>query len=615
MSLTKQVELEPNEKICEIYVGVHNFINNSSNMEINEIVNNLQSGLAKHSEPSLCKLITRDLVVNVVATIVAKGQHNLTILQSVASTLSLETELDTRMASLEIVTGVCAAASYLRNVYFEGDEGDWWVVSDYPRIEIDMAVFTANNPMLQSSTNFRHLIDIDSNMYYSDVGYKVMLGSKFNRHEDPLPLWELNYLSSIPFALEDCTHQDRPPRKSKKSQPCKKELDMLADQSAIHTKATRESAIELYNNGNRFFFAHSFDKRLRVYSKGYQVNLQGTEYDKSILEFSDKQFISASGLRWLYIATANVFGSDKETFDVRIKWVTDNLANLEEFTSKAEEPLLFAKHVRAIRNVESGLRIGIPIHMDATNSGAQLIGSLLAEADTLRDTNVIHNEDRQRMDFYSKVYEAFPDLGLSRKEIKSAVMPALFGSEAEPKKIFGEYVEHFWKMLELNYPAVHWYIKMLPQLWRDDITEYKFTLPDGYKVYIPVTGFVYEQVTVEVLDGAINLGKEVIGCKSHSKCFLANIIHSIDAYVLRNIVKKCEVYGIAITVIHDSFGTHPNDMENVAQWYREELSKIIEANLLPKLLEEIFGVLVALPMYGDRDKLASLALQSEYALS
>jgi DNA-directed RNA polymerase len=108
----------------------------------------------------------------------------------------------------------------------------------------------------------------------------------------------------------------------------------------------------------------------------------------------------------------------------------------------------------------------------------------------------------------------------------------------------------------------------------------------------------------------------VIGRKEQSKCFLAHIVHSLDAYVLRNIVAKCKDHHIDIMCIHDSFGVHPNYVHLVMQWYREELSKLVLLNPLPKMIEEIFGHKIALPNYGtDRKELATQILQSEYALS
>lgn len=48
----------------------------------------------------------------------------------------------------------------------------------------------------------------------------------------------------------------------------------------------------LLNNGNKFYFTHKYDKRGRIYSCGYHLNIQGNAYAKAQLELANKQLIS-----------------------------------------------------------------------------------------------------------------------------------------------------------------------------------------------------------------------------------------------------------------------------------------------------------------------------------
>ena len=285
----------------------------------------------------------------------------------------------------------------------------------------------------------------------------------------------------------------------------------------------------------------------------------------------------------------------------------------------ADEPLIYAKCVRAIRAHQHGERVGIPIHFDATASGLQINGCFLACPSTLVATNAIANDDEERRDVYTDIHDSMkaklPLLGtLTRQEVKDAAVPAIYGSEAEPKAVFGKNVDTFWAAFS-QMEGAYWYLKVLPQLWRDDITEYSFTLPDGYVVYVPVTGDVETKVFVECLGDDVTITQQVIGRKEQSKCFLANITHAFDAYILRNIVRKCKAADIDIMCIHDSFGTHPNYSGTIAEWYRVELANLVLANPLPAILKEIFGVDVLLPNYGySRQELSDLIRGSVYAL-
>jgi len=225
------------------------------------------------------------------------------------------------------------------------------------------------------------------------------------------------------------------------------------------------------------------------------------------------------------------------------------------------------------------------------------------------------------MDVYTNILNWLkancPDLpNLSRRMVKDGTVPAMYASEAEPKKVFGDYVDSFWEAFS-QMSGGYWYLKVLPQLWRDDITEYRYTMPDGIEVYIPVTGTVTEEHHMEITGKTVTISTEVQGRKRKSKCFLANITHSFDAYMLRNIVAKCKDNGIDIMCIHDSFGVHPNHCGKIAQWYREELAALVLLDPLPKILHEIFGVKVTIPKFSNltRQEIAEYILESEFALS
>ena len=43
---------------------------------------------------------------------------------------------------------------------------------------------------------------------------------------------------------------------------------------------------------NEFYFIWKYDKRGRMYSQGYDINLQGSEYKKATIEFSKQELIT-----------------------------------------------------------------------------------------------------------------------------------------------------------------------------------------------------------------------------------------------------------------------------------------------------------------------------------
>ncbi len=68
-----------------------------------------------------------------------------------------------------------------------------------------------------------------------------------------------------------------------------------------------------------------------------------------------------------------------------------------------------------------------------------------------------------------------------------------------------------------------------------------------------------------------------------------NIIHSIDAWVCREIVKRLNLLDIDVSPIHDSFGVHPNHCDELRRVYRELLAELYESDILTNLLKEITG--------------------------
>ena len=79
-----------------------------------------------------------------------------------------------------------------------------------------------------------------------------------------------------------------------------------------------------------------------------------------------KQF---NPIQYLAIDIANHWGLDKETYETRIQWVKDNIDNLKSYQSQAEEPILYAKTVNALRLSQQGLPTGHTVALDSVCSG------------------------------------------------------------------------------------------------------------------------------------------------------------------------------------------------------------------------------------------------------
>lgn len=76
-----------------------------------------------------------------------------------------------------------------------------------------------------------------------------------------------------------------------------------------------------------------------------------------------------------------------------------------------------------------------------------------------------------------------------------------------------------------------------------------------------------------------------------------NVIHSVDGYVAREMVRRmtqpCAKYNrnypAFITSIHDTFGTHPNNAEEMTWHYTNIMCELNDSDLLRNIMSQISG--------------------------
>ena len=78
------------------------------------------------------------------------------------------------------------------------------------------------------------------------------------------------------------------------------------------------------------------DFRGRAYPIPPHLNHIGNDLSRGLLKFAEAKPLGRSGLRWLKIHNANLYGFDKGTFEERVQWVNEHL---EEIYDSAERPL------------------------------------------------------------------------------------------------------------------------------------------------------------------------------------------------------------------------------------------------------------------------------------
>jgi len=253
-----------------------------------------------------------------------------------------------------------------------------------------------------------------------------------------------------------------------------------------------------------------------------------------------------TGWQYLLIDAANHQGLDKELFEKRIQWTEQHLDELENHVESADEPELYAKAVMAIRKAQRGEPTGHRVGFDSVCSGMQIMSAITgceagADATGLVDPN-------RRADAYTdctkimrKWIPTLPDS--ERKKIKVAVMTVLYGSKMEPKKVFGDGTDElnaFYKAMYELCPGACELLDDLLNSWQPYALSHDWQLPDGFDAHVKVIQKVEKRIDVNELGGAsfTYQYRENEGCESDRKN-AANVVHSIDAYVLRSLIRRC----------------------------------------------------------------------------
>jgi DNA-directed RNA polymerase len=381
-----------------------------------------------------------------------------------------------------------------------------------------------------------------------------------------------------------------------------------------HSQRTRADFNAVYNDliGRGFYFKWRYDMRGRSYMHSYFVNYQSHEYDKALL--SPRKKVVTKNLSNIKIAVANEAGQDKLLFEERIAWFDEQLAkgfNTEEF----KYPILGRKALRAYALAEKGLPSNYMMGLDATASGLQIMSALIGCKTTAQACNLVYSGTRE--DLYTLVSDTMnktltPEDYVTRGVVKQPVMTHYYNSLEEPKKAFNEaQLEAFYDALDGLCPGAVDVMDTINAFWDKHTFEHSWTLPDGHRSVVPVVETVDTRVEVDELNHrrfAYIYKKNKPSRKSTS--LVPNIVHSIDGYVAREMVRRCP---FDIVHIFDCFYFYPDHMDEASRIYREILADIAQSNLLADILSEISGKNISIAK--DNDDLHIDILASKYAIS
>jgi DNA-directed RNA polymerase len=435
--------------------------------------------------------------------------------------------------------------------------------------------------------------------------------------------------------------------------------------------------------GERIFLPCNVDFRGRVYYAPTFCNPMGNDLSRGLLQFwREEKVRNKEEARWLAIHGSNSYGNDKVSLTDREHWAYDNADMIKSIAidpigdlrwTEADAPFSFLAFCFEWRVfLEKGkLKTKIPVMMDATNNGLQLLSILTRCEYGCAATNVTPNDEDIPADIYTTARlrcesymrddakkghpfaQAWLDYGIDRNCLKRPTMTKAYGLTAYScrqyvldwfeDKIHGddcpspfcekEYYKavHYlssnvWKAIEeiLDLPkqCMDWFVEVA-QIVSAEGRPLQWTTPSGFVVKQDYKKVKEKKINTWITGQALHVNfqesTDQLSVVKQKNGVSPNTIHSYDSALLHLVVCESNKLGLYdFCMIHDSFGTHSNKAQLLADTIRSEAVKMFTPDLLRDWLSQIKKQNPDLefpepPQYGQAD--ISLIAESPYFFS
>ncbi|KAI9683599.1 MAG: DNA-directed RNA polymerase [Trizodia sp. TS-e1964] len=243
----------------------------------------------------------------------------------------------------------------------------------------------------------------------------------------------------------------------------------------------------------KFYFPHNLDFRGRAYPIPPYMNHMGADNCRGLLLFADGKELGTSGLTWLKVHLANLFGFDKASLRDRAEFAMNNIANIYDSATapmagnrwwlKAEDPWQCLAACIELKNaLESPdperFISHLPVHQDGTCNGLQHYAALGGDSWGAQHVNL------EPGDAPSDVYTAVADIVrektaadaangnvaaqavlpyITRRVVKQTVMTNVYGvtydgAKAQVRKQLDQSMRGFRSESELDGYALSGYV-------------------------------------------------------------------------------------------------------------------------------------------------------------
>lgn len=409
------------------------------------------------------------------------------------------------------------------------------------------------------------------------------------------------------------------------------------------------------------YFPTFVDWRGRMYFRS-SLNPQSNDSVKGCIEFAEGKKLGERGLFWLKVHIANSAGFDKHLPDIKAQFVDDNMDMLMDFYNNplevtAPDPDTTCTLYHALAAYVEAMEMEdpreylchVPVAMDATCSGLQHFSAMLRDEEGALHTNLKYNGLDQKSDIYKHVGQIADGLkgkqttdvvirsyweqyAITRGMSKRPVMTFVYGStlmstidyimedmrvDGMPviadedgtvlyghRKLVTPVAKAVRLGVQLTVPAAERGMKYLQSLVRATDYPVQWYNPVGMPVINWAEVREVKRISIRSMGRVDALASVVTGeydKRGAVSGIAPNFVHGMDSGHLCKVLANNT---IRILPNHDSFATHPCDVDTLHASLRYEFVEMYKEDLLTSLASNIImheNAVVDTPIKGNFD--------------
>ena len=369
------------------------------------------------------------------------------------------------------------------------------------------------------------------------------------------------------------------------------------------------NAVEVFEKYEKFWIPWSFDYRGRCYAIPSFLSPQGDDFSKSLLLFHEQALMTTEAENYLAFEVSTTYGNSKLSMTDRVIWTlenhqlitnvaTDPIGNLSTWEG-ADEPWRFLAACEAYyhsvilcdRNYTN-----LPVAIDATASGLQVLSGLCRCESTAKLVNVIPSDKPQ--DAYQVIADTCIDSipehikpVWNRKKTKKTVMTIPYNSKPFSNR---SYIKEALKedgidvdkeeltqivkavraamneKFEGPMQVMRWIEEEVSKAIDRGVKKLTWTTPSGFVVTQRLMKKQVERVRLQLL-GECNIfvatgDTNEVDKLHHLNATSPNLIHSLDASLL---CLSAIRFNAPLALIHDSILCRATDVGTLSAIVRE----------------------------------------------